>query len=87
MNCGDSNHESLAQYLRFVNLVFSLGWDTTIAPMRDGARYRKQRKWVQDAFLTKSALASYRPIQHREATVALAGLLSTPQAFKDHFAR
>lgn len=55
--------------------------------MRYTPQYRKQRKWVQDAFLVKSTLATYRPIQHREASVALAGLLTTPETFKDHFAR
>ena len=52
-----------------------------------GERFRKHRKWLQDAFVSKAALASYLPIQRRETYTLLAGLCDSPKLFMDHVKR
>ncbi|PIL26517.1 cytochrome P450 [Ganoderma sinense ZZ0214-1] len=49
----------------------SMGWDSVINNLPYGERFRKHRKWLQDAFTSKAALMSYRPIQRRETYTLL----------------
>ena len=67
--------------------MFSMGWDSTLTHLRFGERFRKHRKWLQSAFMTKAALNSYRPFQRRERFVMLEGLLTDPEAYVRHFHR
>ena len=52
-----------------------------------GERFRKHRKWIQDAFTSKSVLEGYRPIQRRETYTLLAGLCMSPEHVLDHVKR
>lgn len=65
----------------------SMGWDSVINNLPYGERFRKHRKWLQDAFTSKAALMSYRPIQRRETYTLLAGLCDSPEFFMDHITR
>lgn len=62
-------------------------WDSVINMMPYGDRFRKHRKWLQDALLPKSVLHSYRPMQRREAYTLLAGLCESPGRVNDHIKR
>ena len=62
-------------------------WDSVINMMPYGDRFRKHRKWLQDALIPKSVLLSYRPMQRRETYTFLAGLCDTPERVNDHIKR
>lgn len=65
-----------------------MGWDCVVTNFRWGdPRFRKHRKWIQEAFQNKDALRSYRPIQHREACTMLLGLIENPDDFETHLKR
>lgn len=64
-----------------------MGWDCVITHLKYGDRFRKHRKWIQNAFQEKTSLASYRPVQRREAYVLLSGLAETPSALMSHLRR
>ncbi|KAH8107959.1 cytochrome P450 [Cristinia sonorae] len=68
----------------FVLMCELLGWDTlTLMPY--GNRSRKMRKWIQDTFQKKEALASYHHVQLREVSRVLARLVVNPAEFSTHF--
>ncbi|KAH8093136.1 cytochrome P450 [Cristinia sonorae] len=71
----------------FILLSELMGWDSTLTHIRFGERFRKHRKWMQSAFMTRPALNSYRPLQKRESHIMLAGLLTDPDAYVRHFTR
>ncbi|KAM5539597.1 hypothetical protein V8D89_006706 [Ganoderma adspersum] len=71
----------------FILLKELMGWDSVINNLPYGERFRKHRKWLQDAFTSKAALMSYRPIQRRETYTLLAGLCDSPEFFMDHITR
>ena len=62
-------------------------WDSVINMMPYGDRFRKHRKWLQDALIPKTVLLSYRPMQRRETCTFLAGLCDTPERVNDHIKR
>ena len=64
-----------------------MGWDSVLNNLPYGERFRKHRKWIQDAFLCKEALMNYRLIQRRETYTLLSGLCDTPELFMDHIVR
>ena len=64
-----------------------MGWDKALNNLRYGEQFRLQRKWFQNAFTSKEVLASYRPIQRREAYTLLSGLCDSPELFMDHVKR
>ncbi|OBZ68047.1 O-methylsterigmatocystin oxidoreductase [Grifola frondosa] len=72
---------------RFVLVVELMGWDSISSHMAYGDRSRKHRKWIHDAFQTKAVLESYYPLQRREASVLVSGLLESPEAYITHFRR
>ncbi|OSD03875.1 cytochrome P450 [Trametes coccinea BRFM310] len=72
---------------RFILLSELMGWDSVLNNLPYGERFRKHRKWLQDAFVSKQMLATYRPIQRRETYTLLSGLCETPQLFMDHIKR
>ncbi|KAI0920236.1 hypothetical protein AcV5_010032 [Taiwanofungus camphoratus] len=72
---------------RFILLAELMGWDCVITHLKYGDRFRKHRKWIQNAFQEKTSLASYRPVQRRETYVLLSGLAETPSALMSHLRR
>ncbi|KAI0692349.1 cytochrome P450 [Cerioporus squamosus] len=72
---------------RFILLNEIMGWDSVINMMPYGDRFRRHRKWLQDALMPKSVLLSYRPMQRRETYTFLAGLCETPDRVNDHIKR
>ncbi|KZT69366.1 cytochrome P450 [Daedalea quercina L-15889] len=52
-----------------------------------GDEWRRQRRWIQAAFLDKAKLDSYRPIQQREVVSMLSKILQAPEAFASHIRR
>ncbi|KAI9061923.1 cytochrome P450 [Trametes sanguinea] len=72
---------------RFILLSEIMGWDSVLNNLPYGERFRKHRKWLQDAFVSKQKLATYRPIQRRETYTLLSGLCETPELFMDHIKR
>ncbi|TFK84725.1 cytochrome P450 [Polyporus arcularius HHB13444] len=72
---------------RFILLNEIMGWDSVINMMRYGDRFRKHRKWLQDALMPKSVLLSYHPMLRRETYTFLAGLCDTPDRVNDHIKR
>ncbi|KAI0742389.1 cytochrome P450 [Daedaleopsis nitida] len=72
---------------RFLLIKELMGWDSVLNNLPYGERFRKHRKWLQDAFASKPVLASYRPIQRRETYVLLSGLCDSPELFMDHIKR
>ncbi|KAI0744945.1 cytochrome P450 [Earliella scabrosa] len=72
---------------RFILLNEIMKWDSVINMMPYGDRFRKHRKWLQDALIPKSVLLSYRPMQRRETYTFLAGLCDTPERVNDHIKR
>ncbi|TBU39014.1 cytochrome P450 [Dichomitus squalens] len=71
----------------FVLLKELMGWDSVLNNLPYGERFRKQRKWLHDAFLSKDALVNYRPIQRRETYTLLSELCDKPELFMDHIVR
>lgn len=67
--------------------TISMGWDSVLNNLPYGDRFRKHRKWLQDAFVSKAALATYLPIQRRETYTLLAGLCDRPELFMEHIKR
>ncbi|KAH8107960.1 cytochrome P450 monooxygenase [Cristinia sonorae] len=76
-----SNYSSRPTFIFMCEL---LGWDT-LTLMSYGNRSRKMRKWIQDTFQKKEALASYHHVQMREVGRVLARLLVKPEEFPTHF--
>ncbi|EIW56941.1 cytochrome P450 [Trametes versicolor FP-101664 SS1] len=72
---------------RFILLKELMGWDSVLNNLPYGDRFRKHRKWLQDAFVSKAALATYLPIQRRETYTLLAGLCDRPELFMEHVKR
>ncbi|KAI0655744.1 cytochrome P450 [Cubamyces menziesii] len=72
---------------RFILLSEIMGWDSVLNNLPYGDRFRKHRKWLQDAFVSKPMLAAYQPIQRRETYTLLSGLCDTPELFMDHIKR
>lgn len=64
-----------------------MGWDSVLNNIEYGDRFRKHRKWLQDAFTPKPVLASYGPIQRRETYTLLSGLCESPERFFEHIGR
>ncbi|KAJ3487101.1 hypothetical protein NLI96_g3767 [Meripilus lineatus] len=64
-----------------------MGWHSMPILMRYTPHYRKLRKWLHEAFMSKATLKTYIPIQRRETYVLLAGLMNTPEEFVSHFTR
>ncbi|KAF5319657.1 hypothetical protein D9619_008644 [Psilocybe cf. subviscida] len=60
-----------------------MGWDFNTALMPYGTRWRKQRRFLQQAFKRVTSL-SYRPEQTRKINDMLYGLLTNPNDFRDH---
>ncbi|OBZ78535.1 O-methylsterigmatocystin oxidoreductase [Grifola frondosa] len=72
---------------RFVLMSELMGWDCVLSTMGYGDRCRKHRKWIHEAFQAKPVLESYYPLQRRESSVLLSGLLESPEAYIAHFRR
>ncbi|CAL1703282.1 unnamed protein product [Somion occarium] len=64
-----------------------MGWSKMLTHAHYGDRFRKLRKWTHDAFMSKAALRTYRPIQERETYILLSGLVDSPNEFVSHFTR
>ncbi|PCH45080.1 cytochrome P450 [Wolfiporia cocos MD-104 SS10] len=62
-------------------------WDSGMLFMKYGDRWKKHRKWAQNAYNDKAALMSYRPLQRREVHTLLSGLLDAPDQFEGHIKR
>ena len=52
-----------------------------------GDEFRRQRKWVQDAFQTKKSLQNYQALQRRAVIELLNRLVDKPDLFSEHFTR
>ena len=55
--------------------------------MTYGERWKRHRKWFQQAFQSKKNLDSYVPIQEREQARLLLELLHEPAAYGAHVKR
>ncbi|KAI0081411.1 cytochrome P450 [Panus rudis PR-1116 ss-1] len=64
-----------------------MDFERMLTHTRYGERFRKLRKWTRDAFMDKTTLNTYKPIQLRETYTLLAGLLETPERFDELFTR
>ncbi|KAH9936911.1 cytochrome P450 monooxygenase [Amylocystis lapponica] len=62
-----------------------MGFDCTCVQMKNGARLRKHRRWIQKAYGDKSTLGQYHLLLRRETDVLLSSLIETPGDFKTHF--
>nr|ANC28042.1 cytochrome P450 [Polyporus umbellatus] len=71
----------------FTLLKELMGWDSVLNNLPYGERFRKHRKWLQDALASKPVLTSYQPIQRRETYTLLSGLCDSPELFMDHIKR
>ncbi|TFK84485.1 cytochrome P450 [Polyporus arcularius HHB13444] len=71
----------------FILLKDLMGWDSVLNNLPYGERFRKHRKWLQDAFASKAVVMGYRPIQRRETYMLLSGLCDSPEHFMDHLKR
>ncbi|KAK7677845.1 hypothetical protein QCA50_019157 [Cerrena zonata] len=72
---------------RFILIVELMGWKNAITHLPYGEQFRLHRKWMQNAFQTKSALDGYRSIQRREVIVFLNNILSSPNTWASHLTR
>ncbi|KAI0779913.1 cytochrome P450 [Fomes fomentarius] len=72
---------------RFILLNEIMKWDSVINMMPYGDRFKKQRKYLQDALMPKPVLFSYRPMQRRETYTLLQGLCESPERVNDHIKR
>ncbi|KAK7687301.1 hypothetical protein QCA50_009806 [Cerrena zonata] len=68
-------------------LLGMMGWEKVLNLLPYGDEFRKQRKWVQDAFQSKKSLQNYRPLQQRAVVELLNRLLDNPGSFDAHFTR
>ncbi|OBZ74478.1 O-methylsterigmatocystin oxidoreductase [Grifola frondosa] len=75
-----------AKYSDRPRFIF-MGWDSVLNNLSYGERFRKHRKWIQDAFQAKPALMSYRPLQRRETYTLLLGLMNRPADVQEHLRR
>ncbi|KAL4245440.1 cytochrome P450 family protein [Abortiporus biennis] len=64
-----------------------LGWEGVISHLSYTPQFRRQRRWIEAAFLNKESLSNYQPIQRRECYILLSGLLSSPDEFANHLTR
>ncbi|PCH40605.1 cytochrome P450, partial [Wolfiporia cocos MD-104 SS10] len=64
-----------------------LGWVAHMGFMKYGERWKKHRKWAQNAYNDKETLKTYRPVQTREVYALLSGFLNTPDKFHTHIKR
>ncbi|OCH90107.1 cytochrome P450 monooxygenase [Obba rivulosa] len=71
----------------FVLQTELMGWDSAITHMPYNDRFRKHRKWIQDAIQSKSALLSFRSLQYRETYTFLTSITESPDEFMSHIRR
>ncbi|KAF8182928.1 cytochrome P450 [Pholiota molesta] len=71
---------------RFVLLSELMGWSSASTHLRYGPRFRKHRRFINQAFNPR-AISAFRPLQEKEILVLLEGLQNDPNAFVDHFRR
>ncbi|KAH9948695.1 cytochrome P450 monooxygenase [Amylocystis lapponica] len=64
-----------------------MGFDCTCPQMKNGARLRKHRRWIQKAYGDKSTLGQYHPLLRRETDFLLSSLFDSPGDFKIHFVK
>ncbi|PCH43269.1 cytochrome P450, partial [Wolfiporia cocos MD-104 SS10] len=64
-----------------------LGWDRFLVYIDYGDLWRKHRKWIHGFFNDKTALTAWQVIQHREVSVLLSSLVSSPARFETHLKR
>ncbi|EMD32760.1 hypothetical protein CERSUDRAFT_118484 [Gelatoporia subvermispora B] len=79
-----ANYSSRPSFILQTELM---GWDSAITHMPYNDRFRKHRKWIQDAIQSKPALLSYRPLQYRETYTFLSSITETPGDFMSHIRR
>ncbi|OCH85972.1 cytochrome P450 monooxygenase [Obba rivulosa] len=72
---------------RLTLLVELMGWDSVITHMPYDSRWRKHRKWIQEALQCKDALLSYRPLHRRETYIFLSSILDKPDMLLSHIRR
>ncbi|KAF8968747.1 cytochrome P450 [Flammula alnicola] len=71
---------------RFVLFSELMGWSSASTHLRYGPRFRKHRRFINQAF-NQRAISAFRPLQETEILVLLEGLQDNPGAFVDHFRR
>ncbi|KAF9478585.1 cytochrome P450 [Pholiota conissans] len=71
---------------RFVLLSELMGWSSASTHMRYGPRFRKHRRFINQAF-NQRAISAFRPLQEKEILVLLEGMQNNPNAFVDHIRR
>ena len=64
-----------------------MGWEKVLNLLPYGDEFRRQRKWVQDAFQTKKSLQNYQALQRRAVIELLNRLVDRPDSFSEHFTR
>ncbi|KAH9834664.1 cytochrome P450 monooxygenase [Rhodofomes roseus] len=66
---------------RFVWFHELIGWTSNTSLCGYNETWRRMRKWFQHAFIARSAVDSYHPVQRREARRLLLNLLHHPDDF------
>ncbi|KAH9924466.1 cytochrome P450 [Fomitopsis serialis] len=66
---------------RFVWFHELIGWTSNTSLCGYNETWRRMRKWFQHAFIARSAVDSYHPVQRREARRLLLNLLRHPDDF------
>lgn len=71
---------------RFVLFCEMMGWNTILAFLPYGDKFRKHRRMMQQHF-NSQAVVGFRPFQRVEVHTLLDNLLKSPQNFVQHFHR
>ncbi|PSR76828.1 hypothetical protein PHLCEN_2v8209 [Hermanssonia centrifuga] len=79
-----SNFSDRPNFVLFNELM---GWGAVLTHLPYGEKFRKQRKWFQAAFQSKTALHAFQALQRRETYVLLTGLTDSSNAFRSHLKR
>ncbi|KZT69367.1 cytochrome P450 [Daedalea quercina L-15889] len=72
---------------RFVRIVEMIDWSRNVAFRKNDDTWRRHRKWYQQAFIARSAVNGYQPLQLREVRRLLHDLLQNPSDFTAGFKR
>ncbi|KAJ6508728.1 cytochrome P450 [Mycena sanguinolenta] len=66
-----------------ITMIELIGWESNVAFMPMGDRWRKHRRMLQQHF-RRDMSRNYHTIQMKKVHQLLQGLLSSPQAFREH---
>ncbi|EMD36586.1 hypothetical protein CERSUDRAFT_84764 [Gelatoporia subvermispora B] len=72
---------------RLTLLVELMGWDSVVTHMQCDSRWRKHRKWIQDALQSKDSLSEHKPLHRRETYSFLHSIIESSEGIVPHIRR